>query len=194
MFTAISKEAPRASVHHYTEHMREIPPIRVHTHCDFSSAFHKERWRFWLKECSCCGQVMFWLFKGESPFPSYPSYLLFLQCDTFHPYFVLIINHNFPKGFIEDQDQNLKYLGLVGLVDLMKVLYCTVLYCTVLYCTVLYCTALYCTILCCTLLNCTVLCCTVLFYAVLYCTVLSYFILIASCRFSYLIYPVINFL
>ena len=25
------------------------------------------------------------------------------------------------QGFIEDSDQNLKYLGLVGLVDLMKV-------------------------------------------------------------------------
>lgn len=27
------------------------------------------------------------------------------------------------QGFIEDSDQNLKYLGLVGLVDLMKVFY-----------------------------------------------------------------------
>jgi hypothetical protein len=32
-----------------------------------------------------------------------------------------------PKGFIEDPDQNLKYLGLVGLVDLMKVLPCPAL-------------------------------------------------------------------
>ena len=35
---------------------------------------------------------------------------------------------------------------LLGLSEVLTVLYCTVLYCTVLFCTVLYCTVLYCTV------------------------------------------------
>ena len=51
--------------------------------------------------------------------PSVPHCLSLLSLSQVAPAVVKLCS-DYLKGFIEDNDQNLKYLGLVGLVELMK--------------------------------------------------------------------------